>query len=92
MAEYFLHDPDAGPIDYSVDFTDWLADGDSVSSVIWSIFPTGPTLSNPSLTVALATTDVSGGTLGATYRLTASVTSGNGVVDDRSIVLRVGQQ
>lgn len=92
MAEYLLHDPDAGPIDYSVDFTNWLADGDSVSSVTWSIFPTGPTLGSKTLVVALATQDVSGGTLGATYRLTASVTSTNGIVDDRSIVLRVGQQ
>jgi len=92
MAEYFLHDPDAGPIDYSVDFTSWLASGDTVSTVVWSVFPTGPTLTSPSLVVALATTEVDGGTLGATYRLTASVTSANGIVDDRSVVLRVGQQ
>jgi len=92
MAEYFLHDPDAGPIDYSVDFTGWLDGGDSVSSVVWSVFPIGPTLGTKSLAGAVATQNVSGGTLGASYRLTASVTSTNGVVDDRSIVLRVGQQ
>lgn len=92
MAEYFLHDPDAGPIDYSVDFTAWLASGDTVSSVVWSVLPTGPTLGTKTLVGALASQNVSGGTLGSTYRLTASVTSANGVVDDRSIVLRVGHQ
>jgi len=89
---YFLHDPDAGPIDYSVDFTNWLASGDTVSTVIWSVFPVGPTLGTKSLAGAIATQNISGGTLGAVYRLTASATSTNGIVDDRSITLRVGHQ
>lgn len=92
MAEYFLHDPDAGPLDYSVDFTNWLASGDSISTVTWAILPTGPTLSSPSLVAAVATTNVTGGTLGEVYRLTASATSANGIVDDRSIILRAGHQ
>lgn len=87
---YFLHDPDAGPLDYSIDFTDWLAGSDTVSTVDWSIFPIGPTLGSKSLSGAVATQNVSGGMLGATYRLTASVTSESGIVDDRSIVLEVG--
>ena len=87
---WFLHDPDAGPLDYSIDFTDWLSGSDTVSTAVWSIFPTGPTLTDPSLATPVATTKVSGGTIGQTYRLTAHVTSSSGIVDDRSIVLEVG--
>lgn len=92
MAEYFLHDPDAGPIDYSIDFTDWLPGSDTVSTAVWSVFPDGPTLSDPSLATPVATTKVSGGTLGKSYRLTAHVTSSSGIVDDRSVELVVGHQ
>ena len=88
----FLHDPDAGPLDYSIDFTSWLSSGDSVSNVAWSVFPLGPTLSDPVLAGAVATTKVTGGTIGNQYRLTAHVTTVNGLVDDRSITVRDGQQ
>jgi len=89
---YFLHDPDSGPLDYSVDFTSWLSSGDTVSTVSWSVSPSGPTLSSPSLSGAVATTKVTGGTLGDVYRLTARATSANGLIDDRSMELRTGQQ
>jgi len=92
MAGYLAHDPDSGPLDYSVDFTAWLVSGDSVSSVAWSVFPTGPTLSGESLSAAVAAVKVSGGTLGKQYRLTARVTTVNGLVDDRSVILRVGHR
>ena len=88
---YFAHDPDAGPIDYSVDFTSWLSAGDTVSSVVWSTTPTGLTLSSPTLATPLATTNVDGGTLGEVYRVTCRATSVDGVVDDRSIILRCVQ-
>jgi len=88
---YLAHDPDSGPLDYSVHFTAWLSDGDSVANVAWSIFPLGPTLSAPSLVGAVATTKLTGGLMGEQYRLTARVTTANGLVDDRSIMLRVGQ-
>ncbi|WP_339862355.1 hypothetical protein [Paremcibacter congregatus] len=90
MSDFYAHDPDAGPLDYSIDFTDWLTAGDSVASVAWAIYPLGPTLSGQSLAAAVATVKISGGTLGGQYRVTASVTTANGLVDDRSIIIRCG--
>lgn len=92
MSDYFAHDPDAGPIDYTVDFTSWLTAGDTVASVAWSSVPTGLTLSSPTLAAAVASTNVDGGVLGSVYRVTARVTSTNGVIDDRSIILRCVHQ
>lgn len=91
MSDYQPHDPDAGPLDYSIDFTNWLSSGDTIDSVAWSINPTGPTLASDSESDGVATIQVDGGTLGYVYRLTATATSAAGLVDDRSIVLRCGQ-
>tara|TARA_R110002072_G_scaffold100778_3_gene222011 strand:- start:2321 stop:2599 length:279 start_codon:yes stop_codon:yes gene_type:complete len=91
MTDFYAHDPDAGPLDYSIDFTSWLSDGDSVASVAWAVSPTGLTIGTDSLNTNVATLNLSGGTVGEQYRVTASVTTTNGVVDDRSIILRVGQ-
>ncbi|MAU40977.1 MAG: hypothetical protein CMF31_05075 [Kordiimonas sp.] len=88
---FFAHDPDAGSLDYSIDFTDWLAAGDTVSTVDWTVWPAGPVLSSPTINGAVATVLVSGGVRGNQYRLTANVTSGAGRVDQRSIVLQMGQ-
>ena len=92
MSDYFAHDPDAGPIDYSIDFNAWLSDGDTVSSIAWSSSPTGLTLTDSTVASGVASINVDGGVLGNLYRVTARVTSTNGIVDDRSIVLRCGHQ
>ena len=91
----FLHDPDSGPLDYSIDFGPWLADGDSVDSADWSIFPDNddsPTLSGKTKSGAIVTTNVTGGALGSVYTITARVVTTAGLTDDRSITIRVGQQ
>lgn len=92
MTGYFAHDPDAGPLPYSIDFAGWLADGDGVASVTWSIFPTGPDIGDVPVTGAIGTCTVAGGTRGYKYRLTGHVTSTNGAVDQQSITLQMGQK
>lgn len=91
MSDYQAHDPDAGPLDYSIDFTNWLSSGDTIDSVSWSVTPTGPALTSSSESDGVATIHVDGGTLGYVYRLSARATSTAGLVDDRSIMLRCGQ-
>lgn len=91
MSDFYAHDPDAGPLDYSIDFTNWLSEGDGVSSISWSSYPTGLTLENASETDDIASIQITGGTLGYRYRVTAHVTTDNGIENDRSIILMVGQ-
>jgi hypothetical protein len=64
---YFAHDPDAGPLHYNIEFTSWLKIGDAISTIVWSSSPSGLTLSNQSLTAAVATIEVTGGVLGSLY-------------------------
>ena len=92
MSDYFAHDPDAGPLDYSIDFTNWLSGVETVASVVWSSSPSGLTLTNETLATPVASLHIDGGVLGSVYRVTARATSSGGVVDDRSIILRCVHQ
>ncbi len=69
MSNYRLIDPD-DKLDFSVDLTDWLDAGVLISGTpTWTIFPTGPTLSDQADTTTRSTIFVSGATLGVTYLL-----------------------
>ncbi|MBL4802635.1 MAG: hypothetical protein JKY45_12150 [Emcibacter sp.] len=93
MSAVYAHNPDAVNVDYSIDFSVWLTSGDSVAGCVWEIFPNddnSPIKSDPTKSGAVVTTKISGGLLGATYRLTAHITTENGLQDKRSIILKVG--
>ena len=74
-------------LDYSLDWTTWLA-GDTISSSSWTIVPNSPTLSgqavNGNVTVAL----VSGLTFAGVYRLTNQIVTAQCRTADRSLTIR----
>jgi len=81
-----LKDPDAD-LDYGIDWSDWLPDGDSVQTSTWII--TGP---DSTLVAGVTSVDgnqttvwLSGGTLGQVYTVTNRVVTTEGRTDDRSI-------
>ena len=80
------HDPDA-TVDYSIDWSCYLAAGDTISAAEWASTPTGLTVEGSSFTDSTATARVSGGEIGVAYTLTSRVTLASGQVDDRSIIL-----
>ena len=88
-APYFLVDPESRT-SWSHDWTDYLSEGETISSRIWTIStinpgsPATPILSNATSDVVF----VEGMAAGHVYRLLERVTTSNGVIDDRSIVLR----
>lgn len=86
----YTKDPDA-LLDYSVDWSSWLADGETLDTVEW-IVEDGLTNAASSATGAVATIWLSGGTVGATYRVTCRVSTSAGRVDDRSFAVRVGER
>lgn len=82
------HDPDA-KLDYSVDWSDWLAAGETIVSAAWTV-PDGLTQGDPyaaSATGTVATVWISGGTAGTEYVITCHVVTSAGREDDRSITL-----
>lgn len=88
MSDYQLIDPQSS-LDFKHDWSDFLADGDSVASQQWTIAPlndgspTTPTLTN----ATAASVTVSGCEAGKVYHLTEHIVTA--VVEaDRTIVIR----
>ena len=85
-----LIDPDE-KLDFSIDFSDWLDTGVTITGLpVWSIDPTGPTLSDEVNTTTVATVFVSGATLGVVYLLSCKITTSASVpqTSERSITIR----
>ena len=73
MADYHLIDPDA-KLDFSFDWSDWLDSGILITGTpTWTVFPTGPTISDESNTTTVTTAFLSGATLGVVYLLTCQI-------------------
>jgi hypothetical protein len=83
-------DPDAF-LDYGIDWTDWLEDGDTIAASTW-VVSAGVTSSSPSFTDTTTTVWIAGGTVGETYALTNRVTTAAGRIDDRTLTIRVKQR
>lgn len=72
-------------LDFTFDWGDWLGVGDSIAGYLWSAEPDGDlTLTNP--TGAVVTVD--GFVAGEVYRLISTVTTAQGIVGSRQLVLR----
>lgn len=89
----FIHDPQA-KLDYSVDWTAWLAPGDAIDTSVWAVTPLGPTLSANSVDVdgKIATIWFTGGTTGEKFVLTNHIITTDGREDDRSITIKLTQR
>lgn len=82
-------------LDYSFDWGSWLAENETITAADWAIASEGeavlgdvpPVDAGHSHTGAFATIWVDGGTQGATYRLSCSITTSAGRIDTRSVLL-----
>jgi len=83
----YLKDPEA-VLDYGFDWSDWLADGETISTSTWTV-PTGITKDSDSKTDTVTTIWLSGGTAGKSYRVTNHIVTSAGRQDDRSLIIKV---
>lgn len=85
----YTKDPSA-KLDYAIDWTAWLTDGDTISTATWTV-PTGITEATPapSLTDGKATIWLEGGTVGVSYPVVCHVVTAQGRTDDRTITIVV---
>lgn len=84
-------DPDA-TLDYTVDWSDWLAPlADVITSVDW-VPSAGITVVSQSNTSAIATVFVSGGVVDADEFVTCRITTAGGRTDDRTIHFAMTQR
>lgn len=86
---YRLVDPES-VVDWQFDWSDWLADGDSILTHQWSITPLhGTSPETPTLTnETQASVTGAGLQAGKIYHLTDHITTAAGLEADRSIILR----
>lgn len=92
-AVFYLKDPNA-KLDFSVEWEDWLASGETLSSVSWTV-ATGLTQSGSpaaSNTTTRATVWLEGGTAGQDYDVTCRATTSAGRIDDRTLRIQVRQR
>jgi len=85
-------DPDA-TLDYQIDWSDWLADGESIVTSEWVVL--GATLVDEGSTATLSTAWISGGSVGAMISLTNRITTDSSPVariDDRTLIIKVAQK
>lgn len=90
--EWIAKDPDA-KLPYGRDWSDWLADGDTIASATWSIAPQavgGLTVNADKSGVVgpIAYVFLEGGAAGVTYAVTCRVVTASGLQDDRTFDVR----
>ncbi len=81
----FVKDPDS-TLDYTIDWTEWLAGTDTISTSTW-IVPAGLTKVSDTKSLLTTTVWIRGGTAGTSYTVTNRIVTVNGRTDDRSINL-----
>ena len=87
MATRYRHDPNA-VLDYSWDWTAWLAAGESITSHT-VVVPAELTLDSSAADTGHVTAWISGGVNRGDYEVTCRITTDQGRTDDRSIMLLV---
>ncbi len=92
MSDSYTKDPSA-LLDYSWDWSAWLADvSDTISSVTVTV-PDGLTaVGSPTVTDTDVTQRISGGTLDEAYRMVCQITTVGGLIDERSIYLTISNR
>lgn len=85
-----VKDPDA-VLDYQIDWSSWLATGETISSSDW-VVQTGITENSASNTTTTATIWLSGGAAGVTYTVTNRIVTTASRTNDRSLYITVREQ
>lgn len=86
----FVADPEA-LLEYSVDWTPWLADSETISSYTVTV-PAGITLASHSQADGVVTAWITGGTVDTRYRVECKITTNQGRTDERSFTLAVKER
>jgi hypothetical protein len=80
-------DPDA-VLDYGFDWSDWLESAETIATSTWTV-PAGITKDSDTKDNTTTTIWLSGGTEGASYKITNHIVTSEGREDDRSHVIHM---
>ena len=92
MPKTFTKDPEA-VLDYTIDWTDWLIDSDTIIASTWTV-PVGITKNSDAISEneSLTTIWLSNGIVGTNYSLVNHITTSEGRQDDRTIIIRIREK
>ena len=79
-------------IDYGCDWTDWLAQGEVISTSTWLTTPTGLTQVTTVKENFVTSVFLSGGTAGITYTLTNRIVTSQSRTEDASMYIKCQQK
>ena len=88
----FLKNPNA-TLDFSVDWDDSYLAGQTIVNSLWRVEPSTPdavVIVNDVFDGAITAVTISGGSFGKHYQLINQIALSNGLIDERSFVVRVG--
>jgi len=87
VGAYIEKDPYA-VLDYSLDWTNWMPSGDTITSIAVSA-DAGITIDSTTNTDYIATANISGGTAGNIYNIEFKIVTTNGLRDSRNFRIKV---
>jgi len=87
VGAYIEKDPYA-VLDYSLDWTNWMPSGDTITSITVSA-DAGITIDSTTNTDYIATANISGGTAGNIYNIEFKIVTTNGLRDSRNFRIKV---
>lgn len=92
MVDRYVKDP-AARLDYTWDWTDWLAAvSDTIASATVAV-PAGLTAVGAAVvTDVMVTQRIEGGILGETYRAVCQITTTDGLIDERQLYLTIAER
>lgn len=90
MPDTWTKDPDA-KLDYSIDWSEWLATGDAILSAAWTV-PVGITKELEQKTTEAVTVWLSGGSAGSDYKVACEITTTDARVDERTLTIMVRER
>ena len=87
MADDFVKDPGA-KLDWNFDWEAWLEEGETITASVFSV-SSGLTLVSNTFTSSNSTVWLQGGRSGQVYKVTNTITTSLGRIDERSVTIRV---
>jgi hypothetical protein len=91
MSTYKMIGPD-DKLDFNFDWSAWMAASDTISTSVWAVTPSGPTLTGDGETATTTQIYLSVAAWGETYTLTNTITTANGTIAERSYIVRCGSR
>lgn len=82
-------------LDYTIDWSSWISTGDAIATSTWAIetiagtSPLSTTGSSFDVATSVSTIWLAGGDLRKTYRITNTITTTNGLTDERYFRIRI---